>query len=1830
MEEQEIRQVSSPAVSAPVASLLKSLAVVPSAATPAIIDCVLVSSSFSPSALFSLLLEAFPGAAEPLQSNYILSYTSSLCHLIKKTRFQDGSMRQLIWRVFLPLLKSINSDDSELFNQVNGLFCDLVSEIQSWDLLGATLVPFCLRSLGLIIGMPQNEDLATDKWRTSDVVEQGSDDMALGVLPLRIVSHILMSLLECAMTCREEIQSVGQTLINGGDSLECFINKLTWDLSGLALGMLMQGSEYRSCAMHLLLPVVFSSLGKLSLVTIQVQGSQYSVSRACFSEELWNCCSSLFTLGHLERLDAFSILSLYFSRFYEIEDFDKLSVDKTTYALNIIAKKEFWEEIRKGLVDKDAFVRKQALYILKIMLRHYSFLESQYGGCCSGNSAMVVENNKINVSSATPSSVSVTKREKWADTEARSLGVGEVCHLGYQDLDSHGRWKVFILLYEMLEEYGTHLVEAAWSHQVSLLFQSRRLISSSSKLFSCEVYESQMENLEAIFSWLAVLWERGFCHENPQVRSLIMDSFLCIDWENLGTYAQKIPRSFVLGPLTRALNDVVHHKDFGIKGVYTSKTIEHGMKFYHEFSRQWTLSDRAAFVRILSSVLLSDSFGRAGLMALASCIASAACHSDTHSGSQGCSDAELKSTQSRFLPCSSADLLDSLGIIIERSKQHFNPNYRLKVCAHVLKAASSLINIVEVQLDLLLHFISTVPREFTDHAGSLRVMVQKWLMQSGGTNLQSSDTHLHVMNNLINFPSSFIMQTQTSASVAFDDEDVDLWGREAQRWARVLFLVITEEKHMEAVFMFLQKCSSCLCKQDSCKEWVPIKFLILIFAFVEELQVGRRDTGYSSTARFQIDSGILDHFSSLVISIYDKSTETFLPLLEELVSYAKLVSPTFWSHPVVKDMQLPLSVKGKLGGPSQRRLPSVMISRVLQAIFSIRTVASIATWCNDMARGKISDSSFIFLWNFSWKAIRSSTYDLEVGAEISLGMYEALASVFKAFSTTFTNFHLDFVMQYNKTLLPNGEVTHLLDPLVLTFLHSTNNLLANGQLTRSRRAVLMNWKWVCLDSLLSIPLNVISKGHLKSADSLFSDSTLRSVFVDIVESLENAGESSVLPMLKSVRLVLGLLCSNMMPPIITPHGVTSEMMLQLAQSSWILHINCNKRRVAPIAALISAVLHESLFSDLSMHEMDDNKPGPLKWFIEKLLEDGKRSPRTIRLAALHLTGLWLLYPATIKYYIKELKSLTLYGSVAFDEDFEAELSENHEAQIEVSLLAQSPDHEFTEVFINTEMYARASVAALFYKLANFNSIRGEREQKDAVLSGKMFLLELLDSVANEKDLAKELYKKYSGVHRQKVRAWQMICILSHFVEDDIVGKVTSNLHICLYRNNLPAVRQYLETFATQIYLKFPSLAAEQLVPIFRNYNMRSQALSSYVFIAANVILHESELAIQRKHLNELLPPIIPLLTSHHHSLRGFTQLLVFHVLCKLWPTMIINGSDVVSLEKKCFEDLKSYLAANTDCARLRASMEGLFNGFDPRTSATPTGIFDVQKEGSEFECVPVSLMEQVIDFLNGVREDLRYSIAKDSMIIQNESLTNNGKGMAKRPDGNAKEPHATLKDINLDFQRKITLHKEARSPIDANNEITTSDVEFPRLISDLEKEDQLFGSVLQARNRALDTIRQKQQQFILVASLIDRIPNLAGLARTCEVFKAAGLAIADASILQDKQFQLISVTAEKWVPIIEVPVCSIKVFLENKRREGFSILGLEQTANSTRLDQYSFPTKTVLVLGREKEGIPVDIIHVLDGCVEIPQLGVIRSLNVHVSGAIALWEYTRQQRQKLS
>lgn len=53
-------------------------------------------------------------------------------------------------------------------------------------------------------------------------------------------------------------------------------------------------------------------------------------------------------------------------------------------------------------------------------------------------------------------------------------------------------------------------------------------------------------------------------------------------------------------------------------------------------------------------------------------------------------------------------------------------------------------------------------------------------------------------------------------------------------------------------------------------------------------------------------------------------------------------------------------------------------------------------------------------------------------------------------------------------------------------------------------------------------------------------------------------------------------------------------------------------------------------------------------------------------------------------------------------------------------------------------------------------------------------------------------------------------------------------------------------------------------------------------------------------------------------------------------------------------------------------------------------------------------------------------------------------------------------------------------------------------------------------------------------------------------------------------------------------------YLRQLKKEGYSLVGLEQTVTSKILGQVKLPEKMVLVLGHEKEGIPIHIIQVIE------------------------------------
>ena len=148
--------------------------------------------------------------------------------------------------------------------------------------------------------------------------------------------------------------------------------------------------------------------------------------------------------------------------------------------------------------------------------------------------------------------------------------------------------------------------------------------------------------------------------------------------------------------------------------------------------------------------------------------------------------------------------------------------------------------------------------------------------------------------------------------------------------------------------------------------------------------------------------------------------------------------------------------------------------------------------------------------------------------------------------------------------------------------------------------------------------------------------------------------------------------------------------------------------------------------------------------------------------------------------------------------------------------------------------------------------------------------------------------------------------------------------------------------------------------------------------------------------------------------------------------------------------------------------------------------------------------------------------------------------------------------------------------------------------------------------------------LILIASLIDKPTNLGGMCRTCEVFGAATLVISDKKFVEHSSFTSLSVSAERWLCIEEVRPGDLPEYLSLLKERGYTVVGIEQTPNSSSLQDFSFPRYSALLVGHEKYGIPIELLERVDCCVQIPQYGVIRSLNVHVSSAISIWHYTTQ------
>lgn len=157
---------------------------------------------------------------------------------------------------------------------------------------------------------------------------------------------------------------------------------------------------------------------------------------------------------------------------------------------------------------------------------------------------------------------------------------------------------------------------------------------------------------------------------------------------------------------------------------------------------------------------------------------------------------------------------------------------------------------------------------------------------------------------------------------------------------------------------------------------------------------------------------------------------------------------------------------------------------------------------------------------------------------------------------------------------------------------------------------------------------------------------------------------------------------------------------------------------------------------------------------------------------------------------------------------------------------------------------------------------------------------------------------------------------------------------------------------------------------------------------------------------------------------------------------------------------------------------------------------------------------------------------------ENEAIISGNDETEQSSESIVSEPIAQIEVTELfkDFQTKIDIYSPfTLDEIDGGNGTRPTS---PTLLS----------------TSLTDGQTQLETEIIVVGSLLDKLPNLAGLARTCEIFSVKTLYVPDLSALSSPDFLNVAMTAEKWLDIRQLAVKDINQFLETIKQEGkFSV-----------------------------------------------------------------------------
>lgn len=103
-----------------------------------------------------------------------------------------------------------------------------------------------------------------------------------------------------------------------------------------------------------------------------------------------------------------------------------------------------------------------------------------------------------------------------------------------------------------------------------------------------------------------------------------------------------------------------------------------------------------------------------------------------------------------------------------------------------------------------------------------------------------------------------------------------------------------------------------------------------------------------------------------------------------------------------------------------------------------------------------------------------------------------------------------------------------------------------------------------------------------------------------------------------------------------------------------------------------------------------------------------------------------------------------------------------------------------------------------------------------------------------------------------------------------------------------------------------------------------------------------------------------------------------------------------------------------------------------------------------------------------------------------------------------------------------------------------------------------------------------------------------------------------------RQIQKTALDAETLVPWEHRD--DVFALITSLQANGFTVAAVEQAAGSIALPAYDLPEKLALLVGREVEGVEMEVLAAVDACLEIPMFGRKESFNVVQAAAMALYQ----------